>query len=64
MCCMVAGVEAPLRRGASLREVNIIGLDLAKNVFQAHGAGADDLPLIFPPAVTRVLSSFTPFGAG
>ena len=22
-------------------EVSIIGLDLAKNVFQAHGAGAD-----------------------
>lgn len=40
-CAMVAGVEAPLRRGASMGEVSIIGLDLAKNVFQAHGAGAD-----------------------
>ena len=24
-----------------MEEVSIIGLDLAKNVFQAHGAGAD-----------------------
>lgn len=24
-----------------MAEVSIIGLDLAKNVFQAHGAGAD-----------------------
>jgi hypothetical protein len=38
---MVAGVEAPLQKGASIGEVSIIGLDLAKNVFQAHGAGAD-----------------------
>jgi hypothetical protein len=40
---MVAGVEAPLQRGAFMGEVSIIGLDLAKNVFQAHGAGADGL---------------------
>ncbi len=26
-----------------MNEVSIIGLDLAKNVFQAHGAGADGL---------------------
>ncbi|MFT6223444.1 MAG: hypothetical protein ACJA1F_001288, partial [Paracoccaceae bacterium] len=24
-----------------MNEVSIIGLDLARNVFQAHGAGAD-----------------------
>ena len=40
-CAKLAGVEAPLQRGASMGEVSIIGLDLAKNVFQAHGAGAD-----------------------
>jgi hypothetical protein len=40
-CAMVAGVEASLQKGASMGEVSIIGLDLAKNVFQAHGAGAD-----------------------
>lgn len=40
-CAKVAGVEAPLRRGASMGEVGVIGLDLAKNVFQAHGAGVD-----------------------
>jgi len=38
---MVKGVEAPLRRGASMEEVSIISLDLAKHVFQAHGATAD-----------------------
>lgn len=37
----VAGVEAPLLRGASMGEVSIIGLDLVKNVFQAPGAEAD-----------------------
>jgi hypothetical protein len=40
-CAKVEGVEAPLQRGASRGEVSTIGLDLAKNVFQAHGAGAD-----------------------
>jgi hypothetical protein len=40
-CAKVTGVEAPLRGRASMTEVSIIGLDLAKNVFQAHGAGAD-----------------------
>lgn len=48
-CAMVAGVDSPLRRGASMGEVSIIGLDLAKNVsvafgassIQAHGAAAD-----------------------
>ena len=40
-CAKVAGVEAPQRRRASMGEVSIIGLDLAKNVFQAHGAGAN-----------------------
>ena len=39
-CAMMAGVEAPLQRGASMGEVSIIGLDLAKNVFQAHGCRA------------------------
>lgn len=38
---MVEGVEAPLERGTSMGEVGVIGLDLAKNMFQAHGAGTD-----------------------
>lgn len=29
-----------------MTEVNIIGLDLAKNVFQAHGANAAGLPIL------------------
>jgi len=37
----VAGVEAPLRREPSTGEASIIGLDFARTVFQAHGAGAD-----------------------
>src|SRR5919202_5976660 len=37
--CHSGGVEHHLRE-ASMGEVSIIGLDLAKNVFQAHGADA------------------------
>lgn len=40
-CAKVAGVEPPQQRGSSIGEVSIIGLDLAKNVFQADGAGFD-----------------------
>src|SRR5918912_1090423 len=37
--CQSGGVEHHLRE-ASMGEVSIIGLDLAKNVFQVHGADA------------------------
>lgn len=33
-------------------EIGIIGLDLAKNVFQAHGAGADG-SVVFPRKLSR-----------
>ncbi|MER9977475.1 IS110 family transposase, partial [Mesorhizobium sp. M0085] len=33
-------MTATVKEGASTMEVNTIGLDLAKNVFQAHGADA------------------------
>ena len=36
-----------------MNEVSIIGLDLAKNVFQAHGAGADG-SVIFRRKLSRV----------
>jgi hypothetical protein len=38
--CQSGGVETPLEGEASMGNVSIIGLDLAKNVFQAHGADA------------------------
>lgn len=36
-----------------MNEVSIIGLDLAKNVFQAHGAGVDG-SVIFRRKLSRV----------
>ena len=51
-CAMVTGVGSPLRRGASKGEVSIIGLDLAKNVIQAHGAAADGA-VVFRRKLTR-----------
>ena len=38
--CQIGGVLGPQNRRASMREVSTIGLDLAKRVFQAHGADA------------------------
>ena len=40
--CQVGGVvNAKMRKGASMEQVIIIGIDLAKNSFQLHGARAD-----------------------
>jgi hypothetical protein len=39
--CQGSGCCNTATRRASMYLVSIIGLDLAKNVFQAHGAGAD-----------------------
>ena len=36
-----------------MKEVSIIGLDLAKNVFQAHGAGADGSVIFSSQAVAH-----------
>jgi transposase len=33
--------EVTMSERASMKEVSIIGVDLAKNVFQLHGAAAD-----------------------
>jgi hypothetical protein len=38
--CQSGGVEHTTAKEASVGEVSTIGLDLAKTVFQAHGAGA------------------------
>jgi transposase len=40
-CATVVVLRTATRGEASMEEVSIIGLDLAKNVFQAHGARAD-----------------------
>ena len=42
--CQIGGVVNHPRE-ASVTEVSIIGLDLAKNVFQAHGANAAGAPI-------------------
>ena len=42
--CQVGGVvNAKRGRGASMEQVHMIGIDLAKNSFQLHGARADGL---------------------
>jgi hypothetical protein len=38
---MLAPSKHKLKERASMGEVTIIGVDLAKNVFQVHGAAAD-----------------------
>jgi transposase len=40
-CAKVVVLRAATRGEASTEEVSITGLDLAKNVFQAHGARGD-----------------------
>ncbi len=38
--CQAGGVDSQQQRGPSMTKVSMIGLDLAKNVFQAHGVDA------------------------
>jgi hypothetical protein len=40
-CAKLVVSKHKLKERASMEEVSIIGIDLAKNVFQAHGAAAD-----------------------
>ena len=44
-------------------EVSIIGLDLAKNVFQAHGAGADG-SVVFRRKLSRAQLDLHRFRSG
>lgn len=39
--CQTRGVEHKLQERVSVREVAVIGVDLAKNVFHVYGATAD-----------------------
>ncbi|MFN4156476.1 MAG: hypothetical protein ACK4HF_17665 [Paracoccaceae bacterium] len=40
-CAKLAVLSRKLKKKASMGEVSIIGVDLAKNVFQVQGAAAD-----------------------
>ena len=40
-CAKLAVLRTQVKERASMEEVSIIGVDLAKNVFQVHGAAAD-----------------------
>ena len=40
-CAILVVLKHKLKETASMEEVSIIGVDLAKNVFQLHGAAAD-----------------------
>ena len=48
-CAKLAVSKHKLKERASMGEATIIGLDLAKNVFQLHGAAAVSLPVAFEP---------------
>ena len=51
--CQGSGVEDRDKGEASIEKVSIIGLDLAKNVFQAHGACSDG-SVAFRMKISRV----------
>ena len=51
--CQACGVEAQAQETASMNEAAIIGVDLAKNVFQLHGAAADG-SVVFHKKLSRV----------
>jgi hypothetical protein len=50
--CQDSGVETAIEEEASMEQVSIIGLDLAKMSFQAHGAGADG-SVVFRKTLSR-----------
>jgi hypothetical protein len=59
-------VEDHQRREPSMGELTTIGIDLAKNIFQVHGAGSMSVvfvlalplsPLRMPPAIAGPLRS-------
>lgn len=57
--CQSGGVEAPLQE-ASMEEVSTVGIDLAKSVFQVHGADRNGA-VVLRKKLRRdqVLSSFS-----
>lgn len=60
-CAKLVVSKHKLKERASMRGVGFIGVDLAKNVFQVHGAAADG-SVLFRKKLTR--PQFTRFMAG
>ena len=52
-CAKLWALKPSKTKEASVKEVTIIGVDLAKNVFQVHGAAADG-SVVFRKKLTRV----------
>ncbi len=51
--CQSCGVQGHRNgKGASVEKATIVGVDLAKNVFQVHGAAADGT-VLFRKKLTR-----------
>jgi transposase len=50
--CQAGDAESPEKERASMNEVGIIGIDMAKGVFQLHGAAADG-SVVFRKKLTR-----------
>ncbi|EAQ26823.1 hypothetical protein [Roseovarius sp. 217] len=48
-CAILVVSKHNLKERASMEEVTIIGVDLAKNVFQLHGAAADGFESLICP---------------
>jgi transposase len=51
-CAILVVSKQKLKERASMEEVSIIGVDLAKNVFQLHGAAADGF-ILFHKKLSR-----------
>jgi len=51
--CQTRGVEAQVKKGASMAEVSIIAVDLAKNMFPLHGAVSDG-SVVFRKKLSRL----------
>src|ERR1700733_9688383 len=45
-CAKVWSLQRPLEGSRSMKQISTIGLDLAKQVFQVHGAEADGSPVV------------------
>src|SRR6185437_5616997 len=52
LCAKVAVSRTATRGETSMENVSIVGLDLAKNVFQAHGARSDGT-VVFREKISR-----------
>ena len=52
-CAILVVSKHKLKERASMEEVSIIGVDLAKNVFQLHGAAADGV-VVFRKKLSRL----------